>query len=96
MDALKNVGSDIIQIETIFELDELKAATDAANRTRLPTCCTLSFDTHGSTMMGIGPEIFARFCKDSNLSSCGAYCGVGRSEMVDTVLQIKKTKYRST
>ena len=92
MDALKSGGADFIWIETLSALDELKAAIDAANRTGLPTCCTLSFDTHGSTMMGIGPETFVRFCEDSNLSSYGANCGVGPSEMVDTVLQIKNNQ----
>ena len=90
MDALKSGGADIIWIETISALDELKAAIDAANRTGLPTCCTLSFDTHGSTMMGIGPETFVRFCEENNLTSYGANCGIGPSEMVDTILQIKK------
>ena len=90
MDALKGGGADIIWIETISALDELKAAIDAANRTGLPVCCTLSFDTHGSTMMGISPETFVRFCEDSNLASYGANCGVGPSEMVDTIFQIKK------
>ncbi len=42
--------------------------------------------------MGIGPETFVRFCEDSNLASYGANCGVGPSEMVDTVLQIKKNQ----
>ena len=44
MDALKNGGVDLIWIETISALEELKAALDAAYRTGLPTCCTLSFD----------------------------------------------------
>ena len=90
MEALKSGGADIIWIETISALDELKAALDAASRTGLPTCCTLSFDTHGSTMMGIGPKTFVRFCEDNNLKSYGANCGVGPSEMVDTISQIKK------
>jgi len=90
MDALKNGGVNLIWIETISALDELKAALDAANRTGLPTCCTLSFDTHGSTMMGIDSENFVQFCEDRKLSFYGANCGVGPSEMVETVLQIKK------
>ncbi len=90
IDALKSGGVDVIWIETISALDELKAALDAANRTGLPTCCTLSFDTHGSTMMGVSPESFVRFCEANNLTSYGANCGVGPSEMVDTILQIKK------
>ena len=85
----------MIWIETISALDELQAAIDAANQTDLPTCCTFSFNTHGSTMMSIGPRTFVRFYEDSNLASYGANCDVGPSEMVDTVL-LKKTKYRST
>ena len=90
MEALKSGGVDVIWIETISALDELKAALDAANRTGLPTCCTLSFDTHGSTMMGVDPKTFVRFCEDNYLKFYGANCGVGPTEMVDTILQIKK------
>jgi 5-methyltetrahydrofolate--homocysteine methyltransferase len=90
MDALKSGGVDLIWIETISALDELKAALDAASRTGLPMCCTLSFDTHGSTMMGVDPKTFVRFCEDNDLTSYGANCGVGPSEIVDTILQIKK------
>ena len=92
MDALKSGGVDLIWIETISALDELEAALDAASRTALPTCCTLSFDTHGSTMMGVSPKSFVRFCEDNNLTSYGANCGVGPSEMVDTILQIKENQ----
>ena len=92
MDALKSGGVDLIWIETISALDELEAALDAASRTALPTCCTLSFDTHGSTMMGVSPKSFVGFCEDNNLTSYGANCGVGPSEMVDTILQIKENQ----
>ncbi len=92
MNAFKDAGVDLIWIETISALDELGAALDAANITGLPTCCTLSFDTHGSTMMGIDPENFVQFCEDKNISSFGANCGVGPSEIVDTVLKIKNFK----
>ena len=92
MDALKSGGVDLIWIETISALDELEAALDAASRTALPMCCTLSFDTHGSTMMGVDPKTFVRFCEDNDLTSYGANCGVGPSEMVDTILQIKENQ----
>ena len=96
MNALKDGGVDLIWIETISALDELGAALDAAHRTGLPICCTLSFDTHGSTMMGIDPENFVQFCEKRPLSSYGANCGVGPSEIVDTVLKIKKFQTNNT
>ena len=96
MDALKKGGVDLIWIETISALDELKAALDAAHRIGLPICCTLSFDTHGSTMMGIDPENFVQFCEKRTLSSYGANCGVGPSEMVETVLKMKKSQITDT
>ena len=92
MDALKNGAVDLIWIETISALEELKAALDAAHRTGLPTCCTLSFDTHGSTMMGIAPKNYVQFCEDSKLFSYGANCDVGPSEMVETILKLKKSQ----
>ena len=92
MEALENGRLDLIWIETISALEELKAAIDAARRTGLPTCYTLRFDTHESTMMGIAPENFVQFCEDTNLFSYGANCGVGPSEMIKTVLKLKKVK----
>ena len=99
--ALKSVWADIIWIETISALDELKAAIDAANRTGLPTCCTLSFDTHRSTMMGMGAETLIRFCEDSNLAFYGRFCftnkkninlpNIAKKEIVVS-LRIKKEK----
>ncbi len=80
----------MIWIETISALDELKTAIDAANRTDLPNCCTLSFNTHGSTIMSIGPRTFLRFCEDGNLASYGGNCGLGPSKMIDTVLLKKQ------
>ena len=88
MDALKKGGVDLIWIETISALDELKAAL----KTGLPICGTLSFDTHGSTMMGIDPENFVQFCEERTLYSYGANCGVGPYEMVEIVLKMKKVK----
>ena len=80
----------MIWIETISALDELKTAIDAANRTDLPTCCTISFNTHGSSMISIGPKTFVSLCEDAKLASYGRNCGIGSSEMVDTVLLKKQ------
>ena len=43
-------------------------------------------------MMGVSPKSFVRFCEDNNLTSYGANCGVGPSEIVDTILQIKENQ----
>ena len=41
-------------------------------------------------MMGIAPENFVQFCEDNKLFSYGANCGVGPSEMVETIFKLKK------
>ena len=96
MDALKCGGADAIWIETISAIEELKAALDAAKRLGLPIFCTLSFDTHGSTMMGVDPETFVRYCEDVNFTAYGANCGVGPSEMVETIFRMKKSQKKDS
>ena len=43
-------------------------------------------------MMGIAPENFVQFCGDNNLFSYGANCGVGPSEMIETVVKLKESQ----
>lgn len=61
--ALAEGGVDVLWIETISSVDELKAAVEGAGHTDLPVCCTLSFDTNGRTMMGVTPDQLSRWCR---------------------------------
>jgi len=96
MDALAMGGVDLIWIETLSALEELKAAIDAAKRTDLPICCTMSFDTNASTMMGINPTSFAEFCEKFEVFGYGGNCGIGPSEMIDTICKLSEVKNQSS
>ena len=52
IDALAAAGADVIWIETLSSQDELEAAYEAAQVTKVPVVATMSFDTYGKTMMG--------------------------------------------
>jgi 5-methyltetrahydrofolate--homocysteine methyltransferase len=87
---LADGGADVLWIETISAVDEIKAAVAGAAVTGLPVVVTLSFDTNGRTMMGLTPGDFARLAGelDPRPLGYGANCGVGASELIATILSM--------
>ncbi len=85
--ALAEAGVDALWIETMSSLDELDAAFTAAAGTGLPTVATMSFDTHGRTMMGVGPSQLGEWAgrQTEAPAAIGANCGVGPSDVVAAV-----------
>jgi methionine synthase I (cobalamin-dependent) len=69
-------GADGLQIETMSDLREAKAAIEGAHRaTDLPVTVTMSFDMHGRTMMGVRPEEAARELWGMDVLAVGVNCG---------------------
>jgi 5-methyltetrahydrofolate--homocysteine methyltransferase len=89
--ALAAGGVDVLWIETLSSREEVEAAVAGAATTGLPVVCTLSFDTNGRSMMGISPSDFAAIETTLNprLAACGSNCGVGASEMVACIHNLK-------
>lgn len=74
-------GVDILWIETMSDLNEVKAAVegarqavDAANA-EVAISATMSFDTHGRTMMGVTGTQLAKELSGLGLTAFGANCG---------------------
>ncbi|MFD1480484.1 betaine--homocysteine S-methyltransferase [Paracoccus nototheniae] len=86
-EALRDGGADILWIETLASLDELRAAAEAARRVGMTWCGSLSFDTAGRTIMGVTPmQLAAAVEKLPNPPvAYGANCGVGASDLLRTV-----------
>ncbi|MCR4282947.1 MAG: betaine--homocysteine S-methyltransferase, partial [Bauldia sp.] len=85
---LKEGGVDVIWIETMSALEEIRAAATAAARLGMPFTTTASFDTAGKTMMGVAPAALADFAlslPDAPLA-VGGNCGVGASDLLVSVL----------
>ena len=69
-------GADVLWIETMSHLDEVKSAISGARSVSdLPICATLSFDTAGRTMMGVSGEAAVRQLAECGVAAVGANCG---------------------
>lgn len=92
VEVLASSGAQVIWIETLSSTEELAAAVEAAATTGLPIVSTMSFDTHGSTMMGIPPAGLANWWTSSEVTpfAVGANCGIGPSDVVAAVAGIRE------
>ena len=70
-------GADLILIETMMDLNELKAAVSAAKTTSLPVIATMSFDQNGKTIMGASPQSMASLLESLGADALGMNCGYG-------------------
>ena len=90
--ALKKGGADIFWIETMSSKEEVEAAVIGASRVGLPIVATFSVDTNGRTMMGLAPADIVKLAHEMENTpyAIGANCGVGASESVAAVVNMKK------
>jgi len=90
--ALEQGGADVIWIETMSSQDEVELAVKGAQQTRLPIGVTMSFDTNGRTMMGVGAADMMSLHHRLGVHACGTNCGIGASEVVATILNMQASK----
>ncbi|QBX35650.1 betaine--homocysteine S-methyltransferase [Paracoccus liaowanqingii] len=85
--ALRDGGADILWVETLASLDELRAAAAAARQVGMAWCGSLSFDTAGRTIMGVTPAQLSAAVEalPNPPVAYGANCGVGASDLLRTV-----------
>ena len=85
-------GVDVLWIETMSSLEELQAAFTAAAAIDLPIVATMSFDSHGHTMMGVHPRTLGTWAATADhLTAAGANCGIGPDDIVAAVAGIRET-----
>ena len=70
-------GADLILIETMMDLAELKLAVKAAKKTGLPIFASMSFNPNGRTMMGNSIQDMAAALEELGVSALGMNCGFG-------------------
>ena len=89
--ALKQGGADVLWIETMSSREEVELAVKGASDADLPIIFTMSFDTNGRTMMGVGALDLVNLNRQisDQVHACGTNCGVGASEVIATILNIK-------
>lgn len=81
--ALVEGGVEIIWIELMSDLNEVRAAIEGARSVcDLPIVVTMSFDTKGHTMMGVKPSQAVELYKTTGLAAGGANCGKGPDDLL--------------
>lgn len=87
-------GIDLVLIETMSDLAEVRAAVAAAARVapQLPVVATLSFDTNLRTMMGVSPRAAVTELAPLGVAAVGANCGRGPSEMEQIMAEMVEVR----
>ncbi|MCA9923800.1 MAG: betaine--homocysteine S-methyltransferase [Anaerolineales bacterium] len=84
---LTDGGVDVLWIETMSHLDEVRAAVEGARSVSdLPITATMSFDTNGRTMMGVTAEQAINTLGELDVAAVGANCG---HNLPDTIAAVQ-------
>lgn len=85
--ALLAGGVDLIWIETMSDLTEIRAAIEGVRQVSLgtPLITTMTFDTRGHTMMGVSPEQAVLALTTWGADAVGGNCGNGPDELVAVI-----------
>ncbi len=94
-EGLKAGGAAMAWIETMSDIEELDCAAEACTRAGLQFCTTMSFDTHGRTMMGASTADLSGWAAGSSQKPLGygANCGAGAADLVRTLLEFRQTSF---
>ena len=89
--ALVAGGVDVIWIETMSHLSEIRAAIQGARQASagIPIIATMTFDTRGHTMMGVSPEQAVASLAAWGADAIGGNCGNGPDELLPVIEQMR-------
>lgn len=87
--ALADAGADCLIIETIIDIQEMKAALIAAKAAcRLPVICQMSYSEDGRTIPGTDPVTATILLDSMGADVIGANCSVGPDKLLDAARQM--------
>ncbi|MGL5693027.1 MAG: homocysteine S-methyltransferase family protein, partial [Peptostreptococcaceae bacterium] len=82
-------GADVIIIETMMDLYEIKAAVLAVKEnTNLPVFCTMTFDEDGRSFTGCMPESMVATIENLGVDAIGVNCSLGPIQLLPIVKTI--------
>jgi 5-methyltetrahydrofolate--homocysteine methyltransferase len=89
--ALVDGGADVLWIETMSDLEEMRAAVEGARKAApgIPIIMTMTFDTRGRTMFGVTPEQAVERLGQLGAAALGGNCGNGIEEITDVVKKMQ-------
>jgi 5-methyltetrahydrofolate--homocysteine methyltransferase len=82
--ALLEGGVDLLWIETMSDLEEVRAAVEGVRRVskEVDIITTMTFDTRGHTMMGVSPQKAVDTLTALGAAALGGNCGNGPDEIL--------------
>ncbi len=84
-----NAGADLIVIETMSDLSEMRAALLAAKEnSSLPVICTMSFTENGRTFTGCPVSAMAITLEGLGADAIGINCSLGPEEMMPMIREL--------
>lgn len=87
--ALAGAGVDMIIIETIIDIQEMRAALSAAKAaTGKPVICQLSFGADVRTLTGTDPRTAAVVLEAMGADVIGANCSLGPAQLVPVIAEL--------
>jgi len=87
--ALAEGGADLFIVETMYDLNEVRAAVEGIRRTTdLPILCSMTFDQGGRTMMGVRPADAVAELQALGVAALGTNCGNGPEETEQVVREM--------
>jgi 5-methyltetrahydrofolate--homocysteine methyltransferase len=83
-------GVDLIWIETMSDLNEIKAAIEGVRKVSpsIALVATMTFDTRGHTMMGVSPEQAVEALIAWGADAVGGNCGNGPDELLPVIARM--------
>ncbi len=86
-------GVDVFWVETMSDLNEVRAAVAGARRAApdIPIVATMTFDTRGFTMMGVSPAEAVGALAELGLAAIGGNCGNGPDEIEAVIYAMRRT-----
>lgn len=90
----ERAGADMILIETVSDLYEIKAAVLAAKTaTRLPVGVTMTFMTNGRLLTGANVMCAAMCVTALGVDMIGFNCGLGPAQMLDLLADLREATH---
>lgn len=89
--AIKRGGADLVIIETMMDIKEVKAAIIAMkDATGLPVFVTMTFEENMRSLLGTTPEVFAIVASSLGVSALGANCSLGMEGICRAVKKMRE------
>ncbi len=89
--ALVEGGVDVLWVETMSDLEEVRAAVAGCRQAApdFPVVTTMTFDTHGRTMMGVTPQKALEGLSQLGVEALGGNCGNGPQEIEGVIEKMR-------